>query len=222
MQVLLVEDDDRGAAALGDLLSRHGFVVTRAGGVAQALERFGPRTEVVLVDLGLPDGDGFDLCTRLRAVRDVPILITTARSGVRARVHGLHLGADDYLVKPFDVRELMARIHAVVRRTRVAEPAADVPDRLRVGDVEIDFAQRVVRSAGREVALTPKELAVLEVLAGDRGLVVRRERLLSEVWQTAGGDQHTLDVHVASIRSKTAAPHLIETVRGVGYRLGQG
>ncbi|GMA85463.1 hypothetical protein GCM10025868_07130 [Angustibacter aerolatus] len=157
MQVLLVEDDDRGAAALGDLLSRHGFVVTRAGGVAQALERFGPRTEVVLVDLGLPDGDGFDLCTRLRAVRDVPILITTARSGVRARVHGLHLGADDYLVKPFDVRELMARIHAVVRRTRVAEPAADVPDRLRVGDVEIDFAQRVVRSAGREVALTPKE-----------------------------------------------------------------
>jgi DNA-binding response OmpR family regulator len=227
--VLVVEDDDRVAGALCDLLGRHGFATARAAGVTQALAQLDDAVDLVLLDLMLPDGDGFDLCARIRTSRDVPIVMTTARSDLRWRVHGLHLGADDYLVKPYDARELIARMLAVHRRVasgaRGARPPAPADDVrvLDVGGVRIDLGRREVTVADRPVALTRKELALLEVLAEHPGLVVRRERLLSRVWRSAHEfDAHTLDVHVAAVRSKTGVRSVIETVRGVGYRLGTG
>jgi DNA-binding response OmpR family regulator len=225
--VLVVEDDDRVAGALCDLLGRHGFATLRAAGVTHALAQLDDSVDVVLLDLMLPDGDGFDLCARIRADRDVPILMTTARSELRWRVHGLHLGADDYLVKPYDARELIARMLAVHRRVgseaRAVPPAPGGGQVVQVGGVRIDLGRRTVTVAGRPVPLTRKELALLEVLAEHPGLVVRRERLLSRVWHSAHEfDAHTLDVHVAAVRAKTGVRALIETVRGVGYRLGEG
>jgi DNA-binding response OmpR family regulator len=225
VRVLLVEDDDRVASALCDLLGRHGFDMTRAGGVADALARLDDSVDIVLLDLMLPDGDGFDLCAQIRAARDVPILMTTARSELRWRIHGLDLGADDYLVKPYDARELIARMLAVHRRVRAAaDGGRSTPDRVvQVGGVRIDLGRREVTVAGTPVALTRKELALLEALAERPGLVVRREQLLSQVWRsTHEFDRHTLDVHVAAVRAKTGVRNLIETVRGVGYRLGDG
>ena len=227
VRVLVVEDDDRVAGALCDLLGRHGFATARAAGVTQALAALDDAVDLVLLDLMLPDGDGFDLCARIRANRDVPIVMTTARSELRWRVHGLHLGADDYLVKPYDARELIARMLAVHRRVptdaTARRPAADDDRVVQVGGVRIDLGRREVTVADRPVALTRKELALLEVLAEHPGLVVRRERLLSRVWRSAHEfDAHTLDVHVAAVRSKTGVRGLIETVRGVGYRLGTG
>jgi DNA-binding response OmpR family regulator len=224
--VLVVEDDDRVAGALCDLLGRHGFAMLRAAGVTQALARLDDSIDIVLLDLMLPDGDGFDLCARIRSARDVPILMTTARSDLRWRVHGLHLGADDYLVKPYDVRELIARMLAVHRRvssSRVERPASLADRVVQVRGVRIDLGRRTVTVAGDLVSLTRKELALLEVLAEQPGLVVSRERLLSRVWRSAYEfDAHTLDVHVAAVRAKTGVRGLIETVRGVGYRLGDG
>ena len=214
------------AGALCDLLGRHGFAMLRAAGVTHALAQLDDSVDIVLLDLMLPDGDGFDLCARIRAARDVPILMTTARSELRWRVHGLHLGADDYLVKPYDARELIARMLTVHRRVRAArtEPPAAASDRVvHVGGVRIDLGRRKVTVAGDPVSLTRKELALLEVLAEHPGLVVRRERLLSQVWRSAHEfDAHTLDVHVAAVRAKTGVRGVIETVRGVGYRLGVG
>jgi DNA-binding response OmpR family regulator len=222
MQLLMVEDDDRVAAALRDILTRHGFTVLRAVGAVQAIDLLDDKIQVILLDLGLPDGDGFELCAAIRSVRDVPIIITTARSDLRSRVHGLHMGADDYLVKPYAVSELLARIHAVTRRSRAAQPRLErAVQVIRVHDLQIDLGRRTVHRGETEVPLTRKEFGILEVLAADPGIVVRRERLLSQVWGTSWvGDQHTLDVHVAAVRSKCADPAVIETVRGVGYRLG--
>lgn len=223
MRVLLVEDDDRVASALCDLLSRHGFTMTRTVGVADTLARMGDAVDLVLLDLMLPDGDGFDLCARIKATRDIPILMTTARAELRWRVHGLDIGADDYLVKPYDARELIARMLAVHRRATARADRRPVETALvaRVGNVTLDFGRHEVTVAGNPVPLTRKELAVLEVLAERPGLVVRREQLLSQVWHSAyDRDGHTLDVHVAAIRAKTGTPELIQTVRGVGYRLG--
>jgi DNA-binding response OmpR family regulator len=221
MRVLVVEDDDRVAAALRDILDRHGFSVLRASGVAEALELIDDSTQVVLLDLGLPDGDGFELCASIRAVRDVPIIMTTARADLRSRVHGLHMGADDYVVKPYAISELLARIHAVTRRVRSAAPVDPATNSVQVLGISIDLGRRVVLRRGEEVSLTRKEFGILEVLAQEPGMVVRRERLLSQVWgSTWAGDQHTLDVHIAAVRSKCGVAAIIETVRGVGYRLG--
>ena len=225
--MLVVEDDDRVAGALCDLLGRHGFATARAAGVTQALAALDDAVDLVLLDLMLPDGDGFDLCgadpgQSRRADRD-----DDGALELRWRVHGLHLGADDYLVKPYDARELIARMLAVHRRVptdaTARRPAADDDRVVQVGGVRIDLGRREVTVADRPVALTRKELALLEVLAEHPGLVVRRERLLSRVWRSAHEfDAHTLDVHVAAVRSKTGVRGLIETVRGVGYRLGTG
>jgi DNA-binding response OmpR family regulator len=224
MRVLLVEDDDRLAAALSDVLRLHGMVVDRAGGGQQALEHLTPETDAVVLDLGLPDRDGFDVCARIRRSHDVPILMATARADLMSRVHGLNLGADDYLVKPYDVRELMARLHAVSRRRRPevqAEPAP--PHAVECGELTIDVERRTVqhRVQEDEIALTRKEFDLLALLAREPGVVFRREQIISEVWQTTWkGCYRTLEVHVASVRAKTGTAKVIETVRGVGYRLG--
>ena len=223
MRLLLVEDDDRVAAAQQDVLRRHGFEVRRVGTAQGALEGVHDASwppDVVLLDLGLPDGDGFEVCARIRRTRDVPILVTTARADLSSRVHGLHLGADDYLVKPYDLRELMARIHAVARRSAGPDPVpADPPSALVVHGVRVDLLRRSVSVAARDIPLTRKEFDVLALLARRPGVVFRREQILASVWG-ASGTPHTLDVHVASLRAKTGVPGLVETVRGVGYRLG--
>jgi DNA-binding response OmpR family regulator len=228
MRLLLVEDDDRVAAALAAVLGRHGFDVVHARTGEEALERLLPADgtpcfDVVLLDLGLPDRDGFEVCGRIRTVSSVPVIIGTARSDVRSRVHGLNLGADDYVVKPYDTAELLARIHAVSRRTGADEQSGEdgtADDVLRLGGITVELPTRRVSVDGSAVALTRKEFDLLALLAQRPGVVFRREQIISEVWRTSWqGTGRTLEVHIASLRSKLSRPALIETVRGVGYRL---
>jgi DNA-binding response OmpR family regulator len=215
MRVLLVEDDDSIAEPLASGLARHSFQVSRARTGAEALAA--PPHDVVLLDLGLPDMDGLDVCRRLRAGSAVPIIVVTARSEEVDRVVGLELGADDYVVKPFGFRELVARIRAVARR---AQPAGPGEEPQRLGRLELDRRQRRARVDGTEVPLTAKEFDLLALLAEDPGAVFGREQILEQVWDPHWyGPTKTLDVHVASVRKKLGDPAWIETVRGVGFRL---
>jgi two-component system response regulator RegX3 len=216
MRVLLVEDDDAIAEPLAAGLARYGFGVDRARTGAEALAA--PPHDVVLLDLGLPDLDGIDVCRRLRAASAVPIIVVTARSEEVDRVLGLELGADDYVVKPFGFRELVARIRAVTRRARPAP--GPVEGLQRLGGLELDRRQRQVRLDGAEVTLTAKEFDLLALLAEDPGAVCTRDQILEQVWDPHWfGPTKTLDVHVASLRKKLGDPGWIETVRGVGFRL---
>ncbi|MFJ8751371.1 response regulator transcription factor [Streptomyces sp. NPDC102441] len=225
MRLLLVEDDDHVAAALSAVLSRHGFQVVHARSGEEALQALLPAERepfgVVLLDLGLPDQDGYEVCGKIRKRSAIPVIMVTARSDVRSRIHGLNLGADDYVVKPYDTGELLARIHAVARRGSVGEDTG--PTRLaalRIGSVHIELPTRRVSVDGEEVQLTRKEFDLLALLAQRPGVVFRREQIISEVWRTSWeGTGRTLEVHVASLRSKLRLPALVETVRGVGYRL---
>jgi DNA-binding response OmpR family regulator len=234
MRLLLVEDDDRVAAALSAVLGKHGFSVTHARTGEEALRALlpgqGAAFGVVLLDLGLPDQDGFVVCGRIRRRTSTPVIMVTARADVRSRIHGLNLGADDYVVKPYDIGELLARIHAVSRRKAAEDPALlpaaqdpVLPSRsrsIKLGAVSVQLSTRRVTVNGTEVALTRKEFDLLALLAQRPGVVFRREQIISEVWRTSwAGTGRTLEVHVASLRSKLGLPALIETVRGVGYRL---
>jgi len=214
MRVLIVEDEDAIAEPLAEGLRRDGFDVERVATGAAALEASEP--DVVLLDLRLPDMDGLDVCRRLRERSDVPIIVVTARGEEADRVVGLELGADDYVVKPCGLRELIARIRAVTRRG----PGRARASVLRVGELEVDVRTRRVRMADSEVELTPKEFDLLAALARDPGAAVTRRRLLEEVWDTGWyGSSKTVDVHVAALRRKLGDATLIETVRGVGFRL---
>jgi two-component system response regulator RegX3 len=215
MHILVVEDEDAIAEPLVEGLRREGFAVERAATGGAALDA--PPTDLVLLDLRLPDVDGLDVCRRLRERSDVPIIVVTARGEEADRVVGLELGADDYVVKPYGLRELIARIRAVTRRTSAR---ASQGDALRVGELEVDERARRATLAGRELELTPKEFELLAALARDPGAAVSRRRLLEEVWQTSWyGSAKTIDVHVAALRRKLGDPGWIETVRGVGFRL---
>ena len=217
MRILIVEDDNTIGEPLTKGLAREGFTVERVATGAAALEA-GP-VDLVLLDLGLPDLDGYEVCRRIRAVSDVPIIVITARGEEVDRVIGLELGADDYLVKPFGFRELVARIRAVTRRTAARSERTAGP--LRVGPLEIDQRTHRVTVGGEDVALTRKEYELLAFLASDPGAVRTREDIIDEVWDPHWyGPTKTLDVHVASLRRKLGDPAWIETVRGVGYRLG--
>jgi DNA-binding response OmpR family regulator len=220
VHILLVEDDDRVAAALRPALHRHGMTTSRLArgrGVAEHLAG----VDVVLLDLGLPDVDGLDVCRAIREVADVPVIVVSARGEVDDRIQGLHCGADDYLVKPFDTGELLARMHAVLRR-RGPVPGPGEPDEVvTVADVRIDLGRHEVHVAGRPVVLTRKEFQVLALLVAARGTVCPRGRIVAEVWgRSWAGANRTLDVHVATLRTKLGRPELVQTVRGVGYRLG--
>ncbi|TRV80022.1 response regulator transcription factor [Streptomyces sp. 130] len=225
MRLLLVEDDNHVAAALSAILARHGFQVVHARSGDEALQALLPTdTEpfgVVLLDLGLPDQDGYEVCGKIRKRSSVPVIMVTARADVRSRIHGLNLGADDYVTKPYDTGELLARIHAVSRRNASSEDTVSTPvAALRLGHVSIELPTRRVSVDGTEVQLTRKEFDLLALLAQRPGVVFRREQIISEVWRTSWeGTGRTLEVHVASLRSKLRLPALIETVRGVGYRL---
>jgi two-component system response regulator RegX3 len=216
VKILLVEDEDTIADPLADGLRREGFDVERAATGAAALEA--APADLVLLDLRLPDTDGLDVCRRLRERSDVPIIVVTARGEEADRVVGLELGADDYVVKPFGLRELIARIRAVTRRTSVRDARPGEP--LRVGTLEVDERARRALVDGRDLELTPKEFDLLAALARDPGAAISRRRLLEEVWETTWyGSAKTIDVHVAALRRKLGDPGWIETVRGVGFRL---
>jgi DNA-binding response OmpR family regulator len=220
MRILIVEDDERVAAALDAFLARSGYATVQAADGAAALELLGADTEVVLLDLGLPDVDGIDLCRRIRGRSDVPIVIVTARNQVAERIMGLRAGADDFVVKPYDVHELLARIEAVTRRSRAILPDSEAEVLLHDGDLRIDLITREVLVDGAPIELTRKEFDIVAVLARYPGVAVPKERLIREVWHTDWrGFGHSLEVHVGAIRKKTGDRRFIETVRGVGYRL---
>ena len=219
VHILLVEDDDRIAAALRPALHRHGITTSRLATGRNAVEHLGD-ADVVLLDLGLPDIDGVDVCRAIREVSDVPVIVVSARGEVDDRILGLHSGADDYLVKPYDVGELVARVHAVYRRRRLSTPTGP-DDAVEIDDVSVDLDRHAVTVGGRPVNLTRKEFQVLALLATSGGAVCTRSRIVAEVWgRSWAGANRTLDVHVATLRTKLGRPELVQTVRGVGYRLG--
>jgi two-component system response regulator RegX3 len=220
--ILLVEDEESITTPLAEALEREGFATEIARTAAEALE-LGRRVrpELVLLDLMLPDGSGFDVCRELRASSPVPIIILSARGEEADRVVGLELGADDYVVKPFSAREVIARVRAVLRRTSAPPAAASGP--LEVGEVRLDVSRRSVTLAGEPLELSRKEFDLLALLMREAGSVVGRERLIDEVWDVNWfGSTKTLDVHVSGLRKKLrddpAEPRYLHTVRGVGFR----
>jgi len=219
VRVLVVEDDDGVAAAVVEALDGHGHRVSCVGRAADVWARV-HEVDLVLLDLGLPDGDGLDVLRRLRRIAAIPVLVLTARDAERDVVRGLRLGADDYLVKPVRLRELLARVEAVVRRARASAPtAADV---VEIEDLRVDLGARRATVASAEIMLTTKEFDILAVLARRPGSAVSRQQLLDEVWGDAYlAVSRSLDVHLTALRAKLDRPGLLATIRGFGYRLGR-
>jgi two-component system, OmpR family, response regulator RegX3 len=214
VHILVVEDEDAIADPLVAGLRREGYDVSRVATGESALEA--PPADLVLLDLRLPDIDGLDVCRQLRERSRVPIIVLTARGEEADRVVGLELGADDYVVKPYGLRELIARIRAVMRRAA----SLGASGTMRVDGLEVDERARRAILDDSELELTPKEFDLLAALARDPGAAISRQRLLAEVWQTSWyGSSKTIDVHVAALRRKLGDPGWIETVRGVGFRL---
>ena len=217
--ILLVEDDDAIASGLARVLGGQGHDVRRldrgAGAAAAAAD-----VELVILDLGLPDIDGIEVCRRLRAVRpDLAILILSARDQELDVVAGLDAGADDYLVKPFRLSELLARVRAHLRRGEAAA-GSEPPEPLRAGDIVVDLAARRARRGDAELQLRRKEFELLALLVAEAGRAVTRERIMREVWGTEWlGSTKTLDTHVLMLRNKLGEPDPLTTLRGVGYRL---
>jgi DNA-binding response OmpR family regulator len=217
VRVLLVEDDEPVAESLRRGLSRYGFEVDWVRTGAEALDA-GP-AELVLLDLGLPDTDGLDVCRELRARGDVPIIVISARVDEVDRVVGLEIGADDYISKPFGVREVVARMRAVLRRTKTAT-AQPTAAEYSGGRLVIDRRARRVHLDGAEVSLAPKEFDLLAFLAEEPGAALTREQIMEAVWDSHWfGPTKTLDVHIGALRRKLGDAVTVETVRGVGFRL---
>jgi DNA-binding response OmpR family regulator len=212
--VLVVEDDAGIAAQLVRGLTRGGYQVDHVMTGGEALARRDP--DVMLLDLELPDGDGVQVCRKLRERSGAAIIVITAHGEEPDRVMALDAGADDYLVKPFGLAELQARIRAVLRRIR---PGSEV---IRHGPLTIDLRTHRVTMDGQDIPLTPKEFDILECLAADAGRVVSRQEILETAWDAHWyGPTKVLDVHVAALRRKLGDPGLIETVYGRGFRLGE-
>ncbi len=226
MRVLLVEDDPAVASGVRDGLATNGYTVDYVSNGAAALAAIAsePAPDIVLLDLGLPDMDGQDVCRSIRSDSQIPIIVISARGDEVDKVVGLELGADDYLAKPFGIRELIARMRAVTRRSTGGTSASapnQVSGQQRIGTLLIDRRAQRVYLADEEVTLTAKEFALLSFLAEDPGAVCRRTDILNQVWETNWyGPTKTVDAHVASIRKKLGEAKWIESVRGVGFRLG--
>jgi DNA-binding response OmpR family regulator len=217
VHVLVVEDDDGVAGAVVGALGAHGHRTARVARGADVWTHL-RAADLVLLDLGLPDGDGLDLLRKLRRVSATPVLVLTARGDERDVVRGLRLGADDYLVKPVRLGELLARMEAVRRR---ATPAGAGPDVVEVGDLTVDLVGHRAEVGGVAIALTAKEFEILAALARRPGAAVSRQQLLDEVWGDAYlAVSRSLDVHLSSLRAKLGRPGLLSTIRGFGYRLG--
>jgi len=218
MRLLVVEDEDSIAIPLADGLRREGFEVERVATGQAALAA--PEPDLVLLDLRLPDMDGYAVAREMRARSRVPIIMVTARGEEVDRVVGLEIGADDYVVKPFGLRELIARINAVMRRVGDGGAGGEV-DELTAGPLSVSLRSRRVEMDGEEVHLTPREFDILSMLMQDPGAVVSRDDLLRRLWGTTWAVQtKAIDVHVSSLRRKLGDPAWVETVRGVGFRLG--
>jgi two-component system response regulator RegX3 len=223
--ILMVEDEESITVPLAEALAREGFDTEVAGTVAEALElaaRVDP--DLVLLDVMLPDGSGYDVCRELRRDSDVPIIMLTARGEETDRIVGLELGADDYVVKPFSAREVAARIRAVLRRAGEGAARSSADAVQEIGDLRLDRDRRATSLGDDELDLTRKEYELLELLMREAGTVLSRERLIDEVWDTNWfGSTKTLDVHVSSLRRKLgddpADPRFVHTVRGVGFRM---
>jgi DNA-binding response OmpR family regulator len=217
---VLVVDDERNIVQLVRLyLSKEGFDVDSAFDGKQALERVhNHRPDLIVLDLMMPEMDGLTVCRELRKTTNVPIIILTARTDDVDKVVGLELGADDYVTKPFNPRELVARVKAVLRRSQgMAEPA----DVLEAGDLRLDVPRREATLQGKPLTLRAKEFDLLTAFLQSEGLVMDRERLIQRVWgHDFYGDSRTIDVHVAWLREKLAGSNVqIQTVWGIGYKL---
>lgn len=219
MRVLLVDDDTRLSTMVASYLSGHGFAVeTRSDGATGLQAALGGRYDAILLDVMLPDSDGFELCRKIRAGSDVPILMLTARGDDTDRIVGLEIGADDYLPKPFNPRELVARMRAVLRRVRPAAPA----DVMRVGNLEIDRGARAVRKDGSPIELTAHQFDLLLALAERPGRVLTRSQLMQLVrGEELDAFDRSIDVHISRIRAQIEDdpkhPKRILTMRGAGY-----
>jgi len=214
--VLIVEDEHSIGGLIRSYLSRDGYgVVWVRSGEEALVELVRHSVRIVVLDIGLPGMDGFEVCRQIRARSSVPILIVTARDEEPDRVAGLELGADDYITKPFSPRELVARVKAILRR---AEPSPRDPI-LTLDDIVVDLQGREVKVAGRPVELTAKEFDLLTCLLENPGIVLSRDTLLDRAWGTTyPGGTRTVDVHVGQLRRKLGRPALIRTVRGAGYK----
>ena len=234
MRVLLVEDDPSVAAGILDGLGT-GFEVTHVSNGRDALSALnvnpagsaapvgaGTSFDIVLLDLGLPDMDGTDVCRQIRSSSQLPVIVVSARGDEIDRVLSLEMGADDYVVKPFGMRELVARIRAVTRRTSsTPEPESGSEPVRELFGLSVDTRTQRVELNGEEIHLTPKEFELVVYLSADPGAVYRRQDILHDVWQTNWyGTSKTLDAHIAAIRKKFGAASWIESVRGVGFRFG--
>ena len=220
MRILLVEDDPSVAASVIDGLINASMEVEHVATGKDAISKaLSDDFELVLLDLGLPDMDGQDVCRTIREKSTTPIIILSARSEEIDRVLALEFGADDFMVKPFGMRELVARIRAVARRTGPADTAPSTATQ-EIGPINIDRRTQKVFVNGQDVYLTPKEFDLLAYLASDPGAVYRRNDIMSEVWDTNWyGTTKTVDAHIAALRKKLGNPEWIEAVRGVGFRL---
>jgi two-component system response regulator RegX3 len=222
--ILVVDDEQSYRDALTVALQREGFLVDTAADGPEALSRFeATRPALVLLDVMLPKMSGIDVCRELRAHSRVPIIMVTARDAEIDAVVGLEVGADDYIAKPFRLRELIARVRAALRRVPTADDIGDHPDVVEVGDVRLDAGRHEVYVRGAPVPLPLKEFELLELLMENAGRVLTRDVLIDRIWgPNYYGDTKTLDVHVKRLRSKIeddpASPRRLVTVRGVGYR----
>ena len=220
-RILLVDDEAAIQRSVGPLLRSRGYDVDIAGTGAEALRLFAERTpELIILDLGLPDLEGSEVCRRVRATSRVPIIVLSARGSEADKVHALDLGADDYVTKPFGFLELLARVEALLRRAQRAER----PERYAFGGVEVDFRRRTATRDGVALELSSREFSLLEYLIARRGEAVTREQLLHAVWGYASLPlTRTVDMHVAKLRRKLEAdpaqPRIVVTEQGVGYRL---
>jgi DNA-binding response OmpR family regulator len=225
-RILLVDDEQSIQTLLSYPLRKDGYEVVQASDGREALERFDEAEfDLVVLDLMLPKLDGLEVCRRLRSRSSVPIIMLTAKSEEIDKVVGLELGADDYITKPFSLREFSSRIKAALRRAEMSRPVETQPDEapLIIRELRIDFAKRTVRARGDETPLTFVEFEILSALARSPGRVFTRDMLLARIWgDSAYRDPRTIDVHIRHLREKIEAdpkdPEYLHTVRGVGYR----
>jgi len=218
--ILVVEDETSIASFVAAYLRNAGYGVTTAATAQAALIQLASESPaLVILDLNLPDGDGVELCRRIRKTSDVPILMLTARDEDIDKIIGLEVGADDYMTKPFNPRELVARVKSILRRA-APERRRSESDELRHGELTINAGKREVHVGSEEIRLAPKEFDLLWELLDHRGIVLTRDQLLERVWgYTFAGDTRTVDVHVRQIRRKLGDASPIVTVWGVGYKV---
>lgn len=220
MKILVVEDDPRISDVLEYALKADGYEVETAQRGREAVEIARQSAPgLIVLDVGLPDLDGFEVCRRVRKSSDVPVIFLTSRGDEVDRVVGLEIGGDDYMIKPFSPRELLARIKAIRRRNERREPPKEPGRQLQYGPITIDPEKFRIQCQGREIALTAQEFKLLELLVRHPGRVFTREQVLDRAWGDDGlVADRTIDVHIRSLRRKFGDLDFIETIRGVGYR----